>query len=209
MSTDESRMRRAYGPNHHMVTCFGRGDPLRQARCSCPRSCQRLCQRITFTDERCPRVHNRDLGRPFTPVANQVLESWGINEVAAEVKLTYLFLITRTRPATRWIRTPLRLLAEKRGVSVKALREHLGRLRDIGLILLPRMSLLTKYDPGPRYSVVILDLPEWMPSDAKADQVDEVDEVDRARFEELLAAADADDGDPDEELRKASELLRR
>jgi hypothetical protein len=201
-----------------MVTCFGRGDPARQARCSCPRSCQRLCRRITFTEDRCPRVHNRHLGRPFTPVPNQVLESWGTNEVAAEVKLTYLFLITRTRPTARWIRTPLRLLAEKRGVCVKTLREHLGRLRDIDLILLPRMSLLTNYDPGPRYSVVVLDLPAWMPSDVKTDEVDEVDEVDRATMEELLAEVDAedddddddaDDGDPDEELRLARAALRR
>jgi len=176
--SDARRLRRSFGVNYHLQVCFGRDDDDKRARCECPRKCQRLCKAVRFTDERCPRVHDLNFGRPFTPLPNQLLESWGHNEVPAEVKLTYLFLITRTRPSTRWIQTPLRLLAKLRGTSVKTLREHLKRLEQRELILLMRMSDVSTYTPGPAYSVMMLDLPPWLPSDAKVDEVDEVPEED-------------------------------
>lgn len=178
MTTRKDRLRRAYGVNAHMTVCFGRGDASRRKECDCPPACRKVCKRIEFTDERCPRVHDRGLGRPFTPVANVVLDHWGVNEVPAEVKLTYLFLVSRTRPNSRWVRQPLRLLAAKRGVALKTLREHLGRLQKRGLILIMRMSQVSSYEPGPRYTVVVLDLPDWLPSDVKVDEVDEVDTAD-------------------------------
>lgn len=207
---DVRRLRRAYGVNYHLQVCFGRDDNEKRAQCECPRTCQRLCKTIRFTEERCPRVHDSRLGRPFTPLPNQLLESWGTNEVPAEVKLTYLFLVTRTRPNTRWVRTPLRLLAKQRGTSVKTLREHLKRLQDRDLILLLRMSEVSSVTPGPAYTVMILDLPAWLSTDSEVDEVDKVPDDD-----ELLARAlagpddeDDDDGDPDEELRMATRALR-
>ncbi|MDH5670642.1 MAG: hypothetical protein OEZ06_00735 [Myxococcales bacterium] len=94
---------------------------------------------------------------------NGVFGRWrtGGKEPNDSVKLTYAFLVTQTRPGQRWIIKPASLLADERGVTLKAFREHCRRLVEEGMILRMLLRDLTPLRCGNEYAICILDLPPW------------------------------------------------
>jgi hypothetical protein len=163
---DAKAARWMHGRHWYMKECFGRPEEHADDRCVCPSTCQELCRRASVTAERSPRVEGRRKRRPFTPIPNVILGSWGLepNEPSDAVRLTYLFLITQTRPGRRWIWKQFANLARERGVSLKVFRQHCAQLAELGLIMTPRMRELSDELRTNGRTVVMLDLPTWFPN---------------------------------------------
>ena len=122
----------------HLQDCFGRDDEDARADCPCPPECKRLCAAIHLTQARSPRHESiPDWDRPFTPIPNTLIGSWGLpahREPSDGTKLTYLFLVRWTNKRFRWVYASTETLAEGRGVSERTFRKHCKALEQLGVL---------------------------------------------------------------------------
>lgn len=178
----------------YMETCFGQGEFREDPNaCPCPPACKPLCDSVRFEYGRAPRVERGMVKKGgFTPIANVLLRKW-TRPVPAEVRLTYLQLVSWTRPGLRWIFRSYEDLARDRGIGVRTFRQHAAELERLRMILrVPRRTVIKGSDSS-RLTVVVLDLPEWLlPIDAVAAEDEEA-------VEEEDADGDGEGTEPDDD----------
>lgn len=185
------------GRHRHLTECFGRGRESVRAACPCPPACKKLCKRTTVTLDNAPRVERGTAKkRPYVPLPNAVLGRWTHDgsEPPDSVKLTYAFLVSQTRPEQRWIVKPAAQLADERGITLKAFREHCKRLADLGMVRRILLRKVTQRRCGNERVLFLFDLPEWFVGHI----AESVPAAHRHSTEDEPDDGNSDDGDEDD-----------
>ena len=144
----------------HRLQCFGRGDEILRRTGPCPPSCWKHCESHNFNDNMAPRVVGRRKKRPYTQIPNTLLARWPKKFKATPmVRLTYLYLISRTRPEDRIIAASGRQMADEMGISYRAFREYVRALKRSKLVSFIPMRDMHHYGDSNRAAIVMLDLP--------------------------------------------------
>lgn len=160
-----------------MQDCFGRPRWDFRDECPCPPTCREICGSIRLDENRSPRVDRGYYnGRMFAPIWSALLGRWQANDPDDAIKLSYAFLITYSRaPDFRWIYARVKTLAEARGVKKRTFENHLAWLEEHGLIRRLRRRDLDPNFSGPDYTIVLLDVPDWLPLETRASEAEPAD----------------------------------
>lgn len=123
----------------HLQSCFGRKRSP-GTKCSCPRTLKRLCREYADLAAKAGAVQARFVRgskRTFTPIDNCLFGRWTDGEQSrlAGIKLTYLFLLSRTHdPSPTIVPHRTSTLRDALGIERKTFYAHLEWLEEHGFI---------------------------------------------------------------------------
>lgn len=149
----------------HLRTCFGKGNEDERAACPCPPACEALCDQTRFDALRSPRgERHQGKERPFLVMPLDILRELqrrSPEPISDGALVTYLHLCGETRPECRWVLKTTAELADARDKAVETIREHLGVLERVGLILRVPMRELSYDHNMNEKATLVCDLPAW------------------------------------------------